>query len=178
MRVQSRVAIWRLVLIVYFASVGVLFATPLADGEQPIDPLQEALGDNHYLLIEFFLTTCPACERNWENLKATAKNFENQNMETVVVCMDKDEALAREFMEKNHPDLPFQVIYDPQRKLAREFLIRFTPTSILVTAEDLHDPFGQWKRIGVFSKQTDQEISQAIEKHNAVDQQSGLGGDL
>jgi len=143
------------------------------------DILTKTIGDADYLLVEFYLTDCPACVYNWPLLFDLAKKVSDLNVKTAAICLDRNEETALEYLQTNFPDLDMDVIFDSSRELAREFKIRFTPTAILLKKGDLHNIKGLWSHIGTFEGDVFAQISEIIasDLQESGDNQDGSDAD-
>ena len=143
------------------------------------DILAKTIGDADYLLVEFYMTDCPACAYNWPLFIDLAEKSSELNVTSAAICLDRNEETALEYLQTNFPDLEMDVIFDSSRELAREFKIRFTPTTLLLKKGDLHNINGLWGHVGTFEGDVFDHISEiiALDQQESDDNQDGSDTD-
>lgn len=84
------------------------------------------------VLVNFWATSCGVCLQEMPDLIATWRRYRSRGFEVIAVAMSYDEPeQIRAYMAKR--SLPFQVVFDRDGALAREFEgVRATPTTFLI----------------------------------------------
>lgn len=132
----------RVMLIVFFA-VGLIpnfvFAAGVGDSvpsvtlptlANPNAKVNLATINSKYILIDFWASWCASCRVSMSTLSKLSKSLNSKGFKVVGICLDKDPALAKEFMKK-YPS-SFTQLSDPQGVTAGRFGLSKMPTSYLI----------------------------------------------
>lgn len=90
-----------------------------------IDSKQNLVEDSSTFLLVFWATWCPNCKENLLNLN---ENLNNTNIRVWAVNLDTKEDLQEAKKLWTALNLPFDLIYDPERKSLNKFNIEILPT--------------------------------------------------
>ena len=82
------------------------------------------------VLLDFWAYWCNPCRESFPWMGAIAQNYSSQGFVVVAVNVDHDRALADDFLKDNPAQ--FQIVYDPQGEVARQFQFKDMPTSFLI----------------------------------------------
>lgn len=83
------------------------------------------------VFINFWATTCPPCVAEMPHFQALYEDWSGSN-EVIILTINIGESLStvKSFMKSNN--YSFLVLLDSQAKVAEQYRIQYTPTSILV----------------------------------------------
>ncbi|WP_420429471.1 TlpA disulfide reductase family protein [Algiphilus sp.] len=80
--------------------------------------------------LDFWASWCAPCAASFPWMQDIAKRFAGQGLQVVAVNVDRDRAAAERFIDRHQPR--FQVVFDPNGKIAKAYGIRTMPSSFLV----------------------------------------------
>jgi peroxiredoxin len=108
------------------------------------------------VFLNFWATTCPPCVEEMPHFQALFQDWSARD-DVVILTIDigEDAGLVRNFMQSHQYSFP--VLLDTQLKVAEEYRIQYTPTSLVVDKAGLL----QYKVIGAFKDKA--AIVKAIE---------------
>ena len=97
-------------------------------------------------LLTFWSTTCPGCVGEIPVLEGLDKKMQGTGFRIVAVAMPYDELSAIQAMQ-TQKGMTYTVAHDQSGALSKQFDVRVTPTSFLVTAEGkiAVQKLGEWK---------------------------------
>ena len=81
--------------------------------------------------IDFWASWCGPCRQSFPWLNKIHAQYAEQGLKIIAVNVDADRDEANEFLG-DHP-AQFEVIYDPEGKLAEKFSIQGMPSAVLIT---------------------------------------------
>lgn len=117
----------------------------------------DSLKGKPYLLV-FWSTSCPGCVKEIPTLQAIYQKWQGQGFRIIAAAMSYDEKTEIQAM-KAQKGINYTVAYDQNGILAKQFDVRVTPTSFLVSAEGkiITQRLGEWKHT-----ELEQKISELL----------------
>jgi len=114
------------------AAVAVLAAGPMAlpitaDAQTALD-LEAYRGK--VVWVDFWASWCTPCRRSFPWLNEIMVKYADQDFVVVGVNVDTERCLAEQFLQEIPAD--FQIVYDPEGKLAKEYEVLGMPSSFLL----------------------------------------------
>jgi tetratricopeptide (TPR) repeat protein len=110
------------------------------------------------VLFDFWATWCGPCRKALPNLRRLNKKMEGSPFELVSVSADQEEAVVREFVEKE--EMAWTQVHDQSKKLTNwAFKVRSYPTYVLVD----HEGNVIFRRSG-WSPTIDMEVSRHVKR--------------
>lgn len=85
------------------------------------------------VLVDFWASWCPTCERAFPFLDALARAHAGRGLEVVAVNLDSDPRDAIEFLAGR--DVGFEVVHDPSGDCPRAFGLVGMPSAYLIDAD-------------------------------------------
>lgn len=125
-RLETMVKLIRNILL----SLLVLAGSAEASGE--LD-LKQYKGEVVYL--DFWASWCGPCAKSFPWMQAMHEKYSEQGLRIIAVTVDEDPEDAKAFLEKNPAD--FDIVYDPEGKLAAQYGLIGMPTSLIFDREGL-----------------------------------------
>lgn len=80
--------------------------------------------------LDFWASWCGPCKLSFPYMRGLRARYPNRDLEIVTVNLDRNPALAATFLGQVGGGLP--VVYDREGALARRFLVKDMPTSVLI----------------------------------------------
>lgn len=80
--------------------------------------------------LDFWASWCAPCRKSFPWMNEMAAKYGDQGLEIVSINLDKERALAEEFLRQ--VPAKFAVIYDPAGRLAEQYRLIGMPTSYLI----------------------------------------------
>ena len=81
------------------------------------------------VVVDFWASWCVPCRRSFPWMNAMLTKYSDRGLVIVAVNLDKERADADAFLAETPAD--FDVVYDPEAKLAREYGVRGMPSSFV-----------------------------------------------
>jgi len=94
--------------------------------------LSELRGDSPLLLV-FFATWCPPCQKEVPKLVELTNSYSEQGLKIVAVSVDNSQNVLPAFIEKK--GINYTVLHDADGAIAREYKVQGIPTNIVVNKE-------------------------------------------
>jgi thiol-disulfide isomerase/thioredoxin len=117
------------------ASLWLLFALAAAPAAFPADPpllnLTPHLGK--VVVVDFWASWCVPCRRSIPWLNAMREKYADSGLEVIGVNVDADRAAAMSFLAET--PARFQIVYDSQGQLPKEYGVVGMPTSYVFDRE-------------------------------------------
>lgn len=124
------------------------------------------------LYVDFWASWCGPCRASFPAMNEWREQYDGESLAIVAVNVDSKHAAAQRFLAKYPAN--FDIVYDPEGKLATEYDVKGMPSSYLFNAQ------GElvYKHVG-FRKKDKQEIRLQIDKllredQNAEQRKAGL----
>jgi thiol-disulfide isomerase/thioredoxin len=120
-----RLALWAIFTLI--TTVGFVGASAPVPGSPPALDLTRFHG--HVVVVDFWASWCKPCRQSIPWLNELRQRYGNDGLVVIGVNVDAERADADKFQR----DVPigFDVIYDPQGKLAEQFGLQGMPTSFV-----------------------------------------------
>lgn len=98
--------------------------------EAALSDLDAAKLDGQVVYLDFWASWCVPCRRSFPWMNEMQERYRSQGLVIVAINVDKDRALADKFLA----DYPakFQIVYDPEAKLASAYDVPGMPTSFII----------------------------------------------
>ena len=108
-----------------------------------------------YLLINFWATWCPPCVAELPALNNVALRYQNKNLEVLTINTDPESQRKKVEELYNKKNFKFEVLYDPELKIAEEYGVRGFPETFFVDPNgnlvEFYDPKEEKKVLKVIS---------------------------
>ena len=101
------------------------FKLPSTAGE-----IEPAMFKGKVIYIDFWASWCKPCVKSFPWLNQLQARYKDQGLEIIAINLDKDKALADEFLRKIPAS--FKVAFDPSADTAASFNVKGMPTSYLI----------------------------------------------
>lgn len=111
---------------IVFGCALALFCLPALAGTSAIVPAQRG----RVVYVDFWASWCVPCRESFPWMKALERTYANQGLTVLAIDVDHDRSDARRFLRVFRPN--FQVLFDPNGKLAQKYEIVGMPTSFLI----------------------------------------------
>ncbi len=128
------------------------FTLPTQDTSIQLSNLQGKL-----VYVDFWASWCRPCKTSFPWMISMKQKFKDMPFEIVAINLDKDKALADEFIKSQAINFP--VAFDPEANVAEKYGVEGMPSSYLVDAEGRM----RIRYTGFWNKSKD-EKEQAIKK--------------
>ena len=83
--------------------------------------------------VDFWASWCAPCRRSFPWMNAMHAKYAAEGLEIIAVNVDKDRALADEFLEES--PATFRLHFDPEGELALAFGVQAMPSSFVLDSE-------------------------------------------
>jgi thiol-disulfide isomerase/thioredoxin len=93
------------------------------------DTLDLASHEGKVILVDFWASWCVPCRRSFPWMNAMHDKYASDGLVIIAVNVDRDAANAVAFLDK-YP-ARFEIVYDPEARLAKEYNIQVMPSSII-----------------------------------------------
>ncbi|VAW50912.1 hypothetical protein MNBD_GAMMA06-1604 [hydrothermal vent metagenome] len=98
---------------------------PTANGEVQLTDFKDKV-----VYLDFWASWCLPCKKSFPWMRDMKKRYADQGFEILAVNLDKDKALADEFLQQM--DVNFVVAFDASGDVAAEYKLRGMPSSYLI----------------------------------------------
>lgn len=116
-----------------FRILAVALLMPLLTFAAPIDAESDELQLDAYkgrvVVVDFWASWCVPCRRSFPWMNAMVAKYADQGLVVIAVNLDKDRADADAFLAETPAD--FEIRYNPDASLAREFGVEAMPSSFV-----------------------------------------------
>ena len=104
----------------------------------PADVLQKLnaqapLKAGEVLYIDFWASWCNPCRKSFPWMNSMVEKYKGQGFKVLAVNVDKDKALAENFLTGVNPSFP--ILYDPDGTLAKQFKVKGMPSSFVIDSK-------------------------------------------
>ena len=86
--------------------------------------------ENQVVVLDFWASWCVPCRRSFPWLNAMHAKYSSEGLVIIGVNVDNDPAAAAAFLKEYPAD--FQIHYDPEAVLARQYDIQGMPSSVVI----------------------------------------------
>jgi len=139
---------------------------------EPALHLEDYRGKVVYL--DFWASWCVPCRKSFPWMNDLQARYRNSHFAIVAVNLDKDPALAQQFLAQ-YP-AQFEIKYDPQGQLAKQYQIPGMPSSLLIDANgkiiETHSGFFQ-KKIAEYEQAIDAAVG-ALQQNSLTNQTNSV----
>ena len=101
------------------------FVLPARQGTVALDSLRGKV-----VLVDFWASWCDPCRRSFPWMDSLRSRLASRGFEVVAINLDKDRALAEEFLDR-HP-VRFPVGFDPEARIATAYRVAAMPSSYVI----------------------------------------------
>ena len=112
------------------AVLAALFAVSAVSAAEPID-LDKYQGK--VVILDFWASWCVPCRRSFPWLNAMHSKYTDEGLVIIGVNLDNEPAEAKQFLHEFPPK--FNIVYDVDEKLAREFDVVAMPSSYVIARD-------------------------------------------
>lgn len=110
----------------------VLAEEPGVSGNQQESALDLSAYKGKAVYVDFWASWCGPCRASFPMMNEMRERYPEASLAIIAVNVDSDFAAAQKFLEKYPAD--FDIVYDPEGKLATEYEVRGMPSSYLINA--------------------------------------------
>lgn len=118
----------------------------------------ENFNDKEFLMIEFMSIYCGSCIRALPVVNKIGNKYADKLM-TAFVTLDRDDEGLEEFWNEYNSQIDHPLIFDKERTTRRPYMIKYTPTTILVT----RDGTIIYKHVGEFDDNETKELESFLQ---------------
>ena len=111
------------------ASLAVLTASPTLIADTPTATLDLARFHGQVVVVDFWASWCKPCRQSIPWLNQLRSQYASQGLVIIGVNVDAERSDAERFLREVPID--FQVLYDPQGRLAQEFHVQGMPSTFV-----------------------------------------------
>lgn len=86
--------------------------------------------DGQVILLDFWASWCAPCRQSFPWMQDMQRRYRDDGLVVIAVNLDNDEAEAAAFLDRYPVD--FRILFDRERRLARQYEITGMPTSLLI----------------------------------------------
>jgi cytochrome c biogenesis protein CcmG/thiol:disulfide interchange protein DsbE len=101
------------------------FSLPATDGTVKLADLK-----GQVVYLDFWASWCSPCRKSFPWMNEMQRRYRARGLTVVAVNLDKDRALAQQFLAAMHP--MFTIAYDPEGKVASRYDVQAMPSSYLI----------------------------------------------
>jgi len=101
-------------------------------------PIQLSRLQGKLVYVDFWASWCRPCKNSFPWMISMKEKYKDRSFEIVAINLDKDKALADEFIKSlaiNSRAINFPVAFDPTAKIAEQYGVTGMPSSFLVDTE-------------------------------------------
>lgn len=95
-----------------------------------VDRFSLASVEARLVYIDFWASWCPPCKASFPWMQQLSDTFGDQGLKVIAVNVDRERLAAERFIDEQQPG--FDIVLDPDGRLASEYGIRTMPSSFLV----------------------------------------------
>lgn len=141
---------------------------PTIDSSQIESTFDLSAYEGKAVYLDFWASWCGPCRASFPMMNEMRSRYADESLAIIAVNVDSSYAAAQKFLEKYPAD--FDIVYDPEGKLATEYEVRGMPSSYLInsTGELVYTHVG-------FRKKDGKKILQQID--NLLGEGEGEAGD-
>ena len=126
---RGRVAAWLLTLLAALTVILFVIAIP-ARAVETADTLSLEAHRGKVVLVDFWASWCSPCRQAFPWLNAMQAKYADDGLVIIGVNVDEEFDDAQRFLDS--VPAHFELVYDPQGKLAREFDVQAMPSSYII----------------------------------------------
>ena len=93
-------------------------------------PVQLSDYRGRVVLVNFWATWCPPCQKEFAALNTAAKKYRDQGVVILSINQKEDAAVVRQSRDQN--DLGYPILLDSDGEVGRQYSVRGTPTTLFI----------------------------------------------
>ncbi len=123
----------------------------------PATELDLSAYEGKVVILDFWASWCVPCLRSFPWLNSMHDKYSDDGLVIIAINLDNDLSAAKQFLAEHPPQ--FLIVYDEEKRLAREYDVRTMPNSYLIGRDGtIHS-----HRLGFKVKRQDEYEAEIVE---------------